>query len=152
MNVPAHASGVVRLGERKPAVMAEIHLRVATSAARRDMTAVCGTCGTVYWTAKGHRCSRRRSCDHLPRSRYARLTAQVAALRAELGAIDRGLIEAGITGSRALARADAVGSHVEALSEAVAAAHVISGRDIPRGLALPARRDRIAASGLSVVQ
>jgi hypothetical protein len=125
MNIPAYASGVVRLGERKPAVMAEIHPRQAAPAVRRDMTAVCATCGTVYWTAKGHRCSRRRSCDHLPRSRYARLTAEVAALRDELGA---------------------VGSHVEALSEAIAAAYTITGRPVPAGLQTPGRTHLKAVS------
>jgi hypothetical protein len=66
------------------------------------MTAVCGRCGEVYWSGQRHKCSRRRSCDHLPRSRYARLEAQIAELRADHDALDRGVVEASVAGDRAL--------------------------------------------------
>jgi hypothetical protein len=54
------------------------------------MTAVCGKCGGVYWVVKGHKCARRaaRSCAHLPRSRSARLAAEVAELKLRVDEYD----------------------------------------------------------------
>jgi hypothetical protein len=52
-----------------------------------------------------NRSCRRRSCASLPRRRAS--AADVAALRQDIAALDRGVVEVGQTADLALARADA---------------------------------------------
>lgn len=106
-----------------------------------NMTSVCSDCGAVFWTADGHSCSGRAEgqcpgCGVLQR--------QVDALAEHLGALDRGVADAGTTASRALAAARAQAGVHEAFEQGKRAIAVAQGTAPPKRPARARRRPRTA--------
>jgi hypothetical protein len=79
------------------------------------MTAACHRCGAVYWVVDGHRCSG-RACASLPRRRAS--AAEIAALREDMAALDRGILAAAEPGAVALELAQACESRQDAQDDA----------------------------------
>jgi hypothetical protein len=108
-----------------------------------------------------------------PRTRYGRLAAELAGVREELAeavsALDRGVIEAGLSASRAQARADAAAVAIASAYEAegitvpaalgdcppalgvMADAHQAAGWPAPSLARAKSRRQRAEESGLRLM-